>query len=59
MGYSHMSGMMLGGMILGAILLWFSHRYAWWRPAVSWKRPRILMYHMVQPHRARAKFNGL
>ncbi len=40
-------------------VVWFSHRYAWWRPAVDWRRPRILMYHMVQPHRAGARFNGL
>lgn len=40
-------------------LLWFSHRYAWWRPAIDWQRPRILMYHMVQAHRPGARFNGL
>lgn len=39
--------------------LWFSHRYAWWRRPVDWRRPRILMYHMVQEHRPRARFNGL
>lgn len=39
--------------------LWFSWRYAWWRPAVDYRRPRVLMYHMVSPHRAGAKFNGL
>ena len=45
--------------IAALLALWFSHRYAWWRAPVSWHRPRILMYHMVQPHRAGAKFNGL
>ena len=40
-------------------LVWFSHRYAWWRPAVSWRRPRVLMYHMVSSHKPKAKFNGL
>lgn len=45
---------------VGAIAaVWFSHRYAWWRPAVDWRRPRILMYHMVQAHREGARFNGL
>lgn len=40
-------------------LLWFSYRYAWWRAAVDYRHPRILMYHMVSPHRKGAKFNGL
>lgn len=40
-------------------VLWFSARYAWWRPALDWNRPRILMYHMVGEHRPGAKFNGL
>lgn len=38
---------------------WFSFRYAWWRPAVDARHPRILMYHMVAPHRSGARFNGL
>jgi peptidoglycan/xylan/chitin deacetylase (PgdA/CDA1 family) len=37
----------------------FSHRYAWWRPTVDWRRPRVLMYHMISPHRPKAKFNKL
>ncbi|MEE9342082.1 MAG: polysaccharide deacetylase family protein [Gammaproteobacteria bacterium] len=40
-------------------LLWFSLRYAWWRPNISDTQPRILMYHMVAPHREAARFNGL
>lgn len=48
---------LLGGALLW--LLWFSDRYAWWRPAVDYRHPRILMYHMVSPHRKGAKFNGL
>lgn len=40
-------------------VLWFSARYAWWRPAIDWRRPRVLMYHMVSEHRAKGKFNGL
>lgn len=51
--------MMVALSIAALLALWFSHRYAWWRAPVSWHRPRILMYHMVQPHRAGAKFNGL
>lgn len=39
--------------------LWFSHRYAWWKPAIDWQRPRVLMYHMVREHIAGAKFNKL
>lgn len=40
-------------------LLAFSHRYAWWRPTVDWRQPRVLMYHMISPHRPKAKFNKL
>ena len=40
-------------------LLWFSLRYAWWRPAVDAAWPRILMYHMIAEPRAGARFNGL
>lgn len=45
--------------VLLAAVLWFSWRYAWWRPAVSYQYPRILMYHMVAPHKRAARFNGL
>ncbi|WP_037375897.1 polysaccharide deacetylase family protein [Sedimenticola selenatireducens] len=45
--------------LAGAALLLFSHRYAWWRPAVDYHRPRILMYHMVSDHRPGARFNKL
>ncbi|WP_404798910.1 polysaccharide deacetylase family protein [Acinetobacter thermotolerans] len=37
----------------------FSFKYAWWKPAVDWKRPRVLMYHMVREHIKGAKFNKL
>ncbi|MFC6670338.1 polysaccharide deacetylase family protein [Marinobacterium aestuariivivens] len=52
---------MIWGLVAAAALagLVFSHRYAWWRPAVDPKRPRILMYHMVSEHRPGAKFNKL
>lgn len=51
--------MMVVSVLLALWLLWFSHRYAWWRPVVSWQHPRVLMYHMVSPHKDGAKFNGL
>lgn len=41
------------------LLLAFSHRYAWWRRAVDYRRPRILMYHMVAEPRPGAQFNKL
>lgn len=41
------------------ILILFSYKYAWWKPAVDWKQPRILMYHMVCEHINGAKFNKL
>jgi len=50
-------------MILAALLIagavWFSLRYAWWRPAVDPRFPRILMYHMITEARPGARFNGL
>ena len=45
-----------GTAIAGA---WISARYAWWRKTAPWKWPRILMYHMVCPHRPGGRFNGL
>lgn len=37
----------------------FSYKYAWWKPAIDWKCPRVLMYHMVREHIDGAKFNKL
>jgi len=37
---------------------WLSYRYAWWKPAVSYRHPRILMYHMIKTH-TQGKFKGL
>ncbi|MHA3103840.1 polysaccharide deacetylase family protein [Acinetobacter sp. ANC 3791] len=37
----------------------FSYKYAWWKPTIDWKRPRVLMYHMVREHIDGAKFNKL
>jgi len=48
--------------ILGVIVIlgaYFSHRYAWWKKAIPYEYPRILMYHMVQEPLAGAKFNSL
>ena len=45
--------------LLTAAVLWFSLRYAWWRPAVDRRFPRILMYHMIADARPGARFNGL
>lgn len=46
-------------LLLVLFMLWFSHRYAWWKPTVSWQQPRVLMYHMVRDHIPGAKFNKL
>jgi peptidoglycan/xylan/chitin deacetylase (PgdA/CDA1 family) len=40
-------------------LLWFTHRYGWWRSPVSYQQPRILMYHQIAEHQDGARFNGL
>lgn len=52
---------MTGSLLLlaGILLLLFSHRYAWWRTAVDYRHPRILMYHMVSEHQPGARFNKL
>lgn len=41
------------------VFVWLSLRYAWWRPAVDYRCPRILMYHMIADPRPGARFNGL
>jgi peptidoglycan/xylan/chitin deacetylase (PgdA/CDA1 family) len=43
--------------VLGVI--WFSWRYAWWRAPVSYRHPRILMYHMIKDPVVGGRFNGL
>lgn len=45
--------------LLLVLMIAFSMKYAWWKPAVDWKRPRVLMYHMVREHIEGAKFNKL
>ena len=44
---------------IAALTAAFSFRYAWWRPAVDDRHPRILMYHMIRPRRPGARFNKL
>jgi peptidoglycan/xylan/chitin deacetylase (PgdA/CDA1 family) len=44
---------------VAAAAVGLSLRYAWWRPAVDLRFPRILMYHMIAPGRPGARFNGL
>lgn len=39
--------------------VWFSWRYAWWRPPVPFEQPRILMYHMIRPAIPGARFNKM
>lgn len=41
------------------LLLVFSYRYGWWLPVVDYRRPRILMYHMVCDHQPGQQFKGL
>jgi len=43
---------------LVVFFFYFSYRYAWWKPATSYRYPRILMYHMIKEH-TRGKFKGL
>jgi len=51
---------MIGLLIpLALWLLWFTHRYGWWRSPVSFQQPRILMYHQIAEHQDGARFNGL
>ena len=52
-----MSAWLLGLPLAGAA--WFSWRYAWWRPAVDYRFPRLLMYHMISEPKPGARFNGL
>lgn len=56
--------MMITSLVAGASLtlllaVFFSLRYAWWRRAVDYRRPRILMYHMVRGPLRGGRFNKL
>lgn len=41
------------------LVLYFSYRYAWWKRAVDYSYPRILMYHMIRDAIPGKKFNSL
>ena len=41
------------------IFIYFSYRYAWWKRAVDYRYPRILMYHMIRDAIPGKKFNSL
>ena len=40
-------------------LLYVNFQFAWWRPTVPFKHPRVLMYHMISHHKRNAKYNKL
>jgi len=42
-----------------ALAIYYSRRYAWWKKAVDYQQPRILMYHMIREPISGAKFNSL
>lgn len=46
-------------LIVLLLFLYFSYRYAWWRSAVDYHYPRILMYHMIRDSIPGKKFNSL
>ena len=50
---------LLAGMLALSGFVWFSWRYAWWRPSVDEIHPRILMYHMIRDAVPGARFNGM
>jgi peptidoglycan/xylan/chitin deacetylase (PgdA/CDA1 family) len=45
--------------VLLFIFIYFSYRYAWWKRAVDYHYPRILMYHMIRDAIPGKKFNSL
>jgi peptidoglycan/xylan/chitin deacetylase (PgdA/CDA1 family) len=51
-----MSSILLISLLLLGV---FSYRYGWWIPAVDYRQPRILMYHMVSAHKFGQDFKGL
>lgn len=54
-----MYGYLIASSLLLLLGVYFSHRYAWWKKAVSHQYPRVLMYHMVRDPVSGAKFNSL
>ena len=51
--------MTITAVVVALAFAYFSFRYAWWRPAVDDRHPRILMYHMIRPHLPGGRFNKL
>ncbi len=45
--------------VLLFLFAYFSYRYAWWKRAVDYRYPRILMYHMIRDAIPGKKFNSL
>lgn len=57
-----MSALLIGSVGLlasAAVGTAFSRRYPWWRRTADYRRPRILMYHMIRTPVAGAQFNKL
>jgi peptidoglycan/xylan/chitin deacetylase (PgdA/CDA1 family) len=46
-------------LLVVALAIYYSRRYAWWKKAVDYQQPRILMYHMIREPISGAKFNSL
>ena len=44
---------------IALLAFYLSIRYAWWRPAVADRHPRILMYHMIRERLPGGRFNKL
>ena len=51
--------MTITAVVVALAFAYFSFRYAWWRPAVDDRHPRILMYHMIRPRLPGGRFNKL
>lgn len=51
--------MTITAVVVALALAYFSFRYAWWRPTVDDRHPRILMYHMIRPRLPGGRFNKL
>ena len=51
--------MTITAVVVALAMAYLSFRYAWWRPAVDDRHPRILMYHMIRPRLPGGRFNKL
>lgn len=50
--------LILAGAGLAGAAYW-STRYGWWRPTVDWRRPRVLMYHLISPQKPGGRYRGM